>query len=182
MGVSWESRTERSEVPSIPRLCRGAQATPISRLRLGIPEPLEERDVRAPGRSRTCPLAFRRRGAVRSGSVETSAGIEPARHAFAARAAQPVLLVESGRRESNSPHSRWQRDASPLGFVRGVRELGNDPSPLGWKPSVRPGTLHARSCSWRLHSPFRLGRALTPSSPHRDLVELLRRRGRGAPP
>jgi len=63
-----------------------------------------------------------------------------------------------------------------------VRELGDDPSPLRWKRSVQPGTPHARNCSWRLHSPFRLGRALTPSSPHRDLVELLRRRGRGAPP
>jgi hypothetical protein len=44
-----------------------------------------------------------------------------------------------------------------------VRALGNDPSPLGWKPSVRPRTPHAQNCSWRLRSPFRLGRSLNPS-------------------
>jgi hypothetical protein len=62
-----------------------------------------------------------------------------------------------------------------------VRELGNDPSPLGWKPSVQPNTPHARRCSWRLRSPFRLGRS-RPFLSNRCLVELLRRRGRGARP
>ena len=94
-----------------------------------------------------------------------------------------MLLVRwSGRRESNSPGPRWQRGASPVGFVRVVRELGDDPSPLGWKPSVQPSTPHARNCSWRLHSPFRLGRSVTLPYRTGNLVELLRRRGRGAPP
>ena len=116
--------------------------------------------------------------------METSIGIEPIRHAFAARAARQCCSSEqlSAQRESNPPGSRWQRDALPVGFVRRpsiVRELGNDPSPPDWKPGVHPSTPHARSCSWRLRSPFRLGRAGNPSPPHRGLVERLRRRGRG---
>src|SRR5688500_6434446 len=76
-------------------------------------------------------------------SEHTGAARRVGPHANAPESAR----TRSRRRESNPPDSRWQRDASPVGFSCEVeRATGLGPVPAGWKPAMLPlNTKRAQS-------------------------------------
>ena len=117
------------------------------------------------------------------GSLETSVGNDPTRHAFAARAAHQCcssFRAPAENRTRSSTMARWRAAGTPR--VRKCASSG----------TIRVLLVGSQACS-RVHltrEEMLLAAALTlppwasetPPIPNRDLVERLRRRGRGAPP
>ena len=117
------------------------------------------------------------------GSLETSVGNDPTRHAFAARAARQCcssFRAPRGNRTHSSAMARQCAAGTPV--VRKCASSG----------MIRVLFVGSEACS-RVHltrEKMLLAAALTlppwasetPPIPNRDLVERLRRRGRGTPP